>query len=93
MRDEPELDEDDQRRQPIHGVKLATSSAFPLSEHTRLNRKETVKSGSTFRSPYEKRLKLVQETLRKYSSLDDAAAAELAVHVLHALDSIPEKIR
>ena len=25
MRDEPELDEDDQRRQPIHGVKLATS--------------------------------------------------------------------
>ncbi|MGO9930005.1 MAG: DUF6307 family protein, partial [Mycobacterium sp.] len=26
-------------------------------------------------------------------SLDDAAAAELAVHVLHALDSIPEKIR
>ena len=52
-----------------------------------------MKSGSTFRSPYEKRLKLVQETLRKYSSLDDAAAAELAVHVLHALDSIPEKIR
>ncbi len=40
MRDEPELDEDDQRRQPIHGVKLATSSAFPLSEHTRLNRKK-----------------------------------------------------
>ncbi|MGZ6800159.1 MAG: DUF6307 family protein [Mycobacteriaceae bacterium] len=52
-----------------------------------------MKSGSTFRSPYEKRLKLVQETLRKYSSLDDAAAVELAVHVLHALDSIPEKIR
>jgi Family of unknown function (DUF6307) len=73
--------------------KLATSSAFPLSERTRLNRKKTVKSGSTFRSPYEKRLKLVQETLRKYSSLDDAAAGELAVHVLHALDSIPEKIR
>jgi len=64
-----------------------------MSEHTRLNREKTVKSGSTFRSPYEKRLKLVQETLRKYSSLDDAAAAELAVHVLHALDSIPEKVR
>jgi hypothetical protein len=74
-------------------VKFATSSAFPLREHTRLNRKETVKSGSTFRSPYEERLKLVEETLKKYSSLDDAAAGELAVHVLHALDSIPEKVR
>ncbi len=93
MRDEPERGEDDQRRQPIHGLKLATSSAFSFEEHTRQNRKETVKSGSTFRSPYEKRLKLVQETLRKYSSLDDAAAGELAVHVLHALDSIPEKVR
>ena len=52
-----------------------------------------MKSGSTVRSPYEKRLRLVQETLRTYSSLDDAAAGELAVHVLHALDSIPEKVR
>jgi Family of unknown function (DUF6307) len=50
-------------------------------------------SESKPRSPYEKRLKLVQETLRTYSSLDDAAVGELAVHVLHALDSIPEKVR
>jgi Family of unknown function (DUF6307) len=50
-------------------------------------------SESTLRSPYEMRVKLVQETLRAYSSLDDAAAHELAVHVLHALNSIPEKIR
>jgi hypothetical protein len=49
--------------------------------------------GTTLPSPYEKRLKLVQETLKKYSSLDDAAAGELAVHVLHALNSIPEKVR
>ena len=50
-------------------------------------------SESTLRSPYEIRLKLVQETLRAYSPLDDAAARDLAVHVLHALNSIPEKIR
>jgi hypothetical protein len=48
---------------------------------------------STYRSPYEIRVNLIQETLRKYSSLDDAAARDLAVHVLHALNSIPEKIR
>ena len=50
-------------------------------------------SDSTLRSPYEIRLKLVEDTLRTYSPLDDAAARELAVHVLHALNSIPEKIR
>jgi len=44
-------------------------------------------------SPYEIRLRLVQETLTKYSSLDAAAAREAAVHVLHALNSIPEKVR
>jgi hypothetical protein len=48
-------------------------------------------SGSTLRSPYEIRVKLVQETLRAHSSLDDAAAHELAVHVLYALNSISEK--
>jgi Family of unknown function (DUF6307) len=50
-------------------------------------------SESTLLSPYENRLKLVRDTLTTYSPLDDAAAGELAVHVLHALNSIPEKIR
>jgi hypothetical protein len=50
-------------------------------------------SESTLRSPYEMRLRLVQETLTTYSPIDGAAAGELAVHVLHALNSIPEKIR
>ena len=50
-------------------------------------------SESTRLSPYEKRLGLVRETLTTYSPLDDAAAGELAVHVLHALNSIPEKVR
>jgi Family of unknown function (DUF6307) len=50
-------------------------------------------SKSTVLSPYEKRVKLVQETLTTHSPIDDAAAGELAVHVLHALNSIPERIR
>jgi Family of unknown function (DUF6307) len=50
-------------------------------------------SKSAILSPYEKRVKLVQDTLTEHSALDDAAAGELAVHVLHALNSIPEQIR
>jgi len=54
----------------------------------------TMKSKSTtVPSPYEIRLTLVQETVRANSSLDDTAAHELAVQVLHTLNSIPEKIR
>jgi hypothetical protein len=50
-------------------------------------------SQSTLISPYEKRVKLVQDTLKAHSKIDDTAAGELAVHVLHALNSIPERIR
>ncbi len=50
-------------------------------------------SETTLRSPYEIRLELVAETLKANSPLDEAAARKLAVHVLHALNSIPEKIR
>ena len=46
-----------------------------------------------FRSPYDERLELVKNTLRTYSALDAAVAGKLAVHVLHALNSIPEKVR
>jgi len=48
---------------------------------------------STFRTPYENRVALVKDTIMGRSKLDDKAADELAVHVLHALDSIPEKMR
>ena len=46
-----------------------------------------------FRSPYQIRVNLVRDTIMARSKLGDKAAADLAVHVLHALDSIPEKIR
>lgn len=57
------------------------------------DRNETMGSKSTLLSPYEKRLKLVRETLETHSSIDDAVAGELAERVLHALNSIPEQMR
>ena len=47
----------------------------------------------TFRTPYDQRVELVTHTIETHSTLDDAAAGELALHVLHALNSIPEKVR
>ncbi|WP_194853223.1 DUF6307 family protein [Nocardia sp. SYP-A9097] len=45
------------------------------------------------KTPYEQRVNRVRDVLRTYSELDDKTATDLAVHVLHALDTIPEKIR
>ncbi|BBY44207.1 DUF6307 family protein [Mycolicibacterium celeriflavum] len=45
------------------------------------------------RTPYMKRVELVAETIKAHSKLKDEAASELAVHVLHALNSIPEQMR
>jgi len=50
-------------------------------------------SAVTFRTPYENRVGLVKDTIMVHSKLGDKAADELAVHVLQALDSIPEKMR
>jgi hypothetical protein len=44
-------------------------------------------------SPYEKRLQLVVETIQRHEKLSDQATSSLAVHVLHALDHIPERVR
>jgi hypothetical protein len=50
-------------------------------------------SPKSFRTPYDLRLELVKDTIKTHSKLGDKAASELAVHVLHALNSIPEKVR
>ena len=48
---------------------------------------------TSFRTPYDDRVDLVKGVISSHSKLDDGAAAELAVHVLRALNSIPEKMR
>lgn len=46
-----------------------------------------------FMSRYQQRVKLVRDIVQAHSQFDDKAASEIAVHVLHALDRIPEKVR
>lgn len=55
--------------------------------------RNSMASPTTFRTPYDLRVDLVKNTITAHSELDDAAAGELAVHVLYTLNSIPEKIR
>ena len=50
-------------------------------------------SPTLLRTPYDLRVELVKGAITAHSKLGDKAAAELAVHVLDVLDSIPEKIR
>lgn len=48
---------------------------------------------STYLSPYERRVKLVQDVLAEHGKLDAKDARRLAVHVLDTLDHIPERVR
>jgi hypothetical protein len=50
-------------------------------------------SNGTYVSLYEQRVKLVADALTAHSELTSRAAAELAAHVLYALDHIPERVR
>jgi hypothetical protein len=63
-------------------------------ERTCSTEKDTLMaSPTTLRSPYILRLELVRDTLKSHSKLGDKEASQLAEHVLHALNSIPEKMR
>jgi uncharacterized protein DUF6307 len=46
-----------------------------------------------YMSGYDRRVKITADALVRHSKLTEAAAVKLAVHVLHALDHIPEKVR
>lgn len=50
-------------------------------------------TATPFLSPYDQRLKLVKNIVTTHSKIDDVAASEIAVLVLRALDTIPEKVR
>ena len=47
----------------------------------------------TYVSRYDQRVKPVADALIAHSKLTEDAAREAAVHVLHALDHEPEKVR
>ena len=44
-------------------------------------------------SLYEQRIRLVADALTQHSKLSAKDASDLAVHVLYAIDHIPEKVR
>lgn len=48
---------------------------------------------TTYVSVYDQRIKLVAAALTENSKMAEKAAVKLAVHVLHAIDRIPERIR
>lgn len=48
---------------------------------------------STFTSAYDRRHKMVEDVLTGRTELGGKAARDLAVHVLRALDHIPERVR
>ncbi|WP_255621879.1 DUF6307 family protein [Pseudonocardia sp. DSM 110487] len=50
-------------------------------------------STRTHISLYEQRLQLVAHALTENSKLSEKVASDLAVHVLYAIDHIPEKVR
>lgn len=50
-------------------------------------------TASDYVSLYERRLKLVQDTLTEHSKLGAKSTRALAVQVLSALDHIPEQVR
>jgi Family of unknown function (DUF6307) len=50
-------------------------------------------STGNYISFYEQRIHLVADALTQHSKLSEKDATDLAVHVLHAIDHIPEKVR
>ncbi|MFS8096943.1 DUF6307 family protein [Lentzea alba] len=48
---------------------------------------------STYMSAYERRVKMVEDVLTGRTKMGGKAARDLAVHVLRALDHIPERVR
>ena len=69
------------------------SGSSVASESCSTEKENAMSSPTTFRTPHDLRIELIKDTIKTHSKLGDKAASELAVHVLHALNSIPEKLR
>jgi hypothetical protein len=50
-------------------------------------------SARNYISLYDQRVRLVAHAVNQHSTLSEKDALDLAVHVLHAIDHIPEKVR
>ncbi len=70
----------------VEGVERCHIDLTGLTEQDAMNAPPT-----TIRTPYQRRVELVKETLLTSAALDDDSAGKLAVQVLHALDTIPRE--
>ncbi|HVK19873.1 MAG TPA: DUF6307 family protein [Actinokineospora sp.] len=52
-----------------------------------------MKIETKFVSRYERRVRLVQDIVRKHTELDDTASAALATEMVRVIDTVPEKTR
>jgi hypothetical protein len=66
----------------------------PSGDHPHFGREPNmVTTKPIYISLYDQRVLLVAHALKQNSKLGETEAAELAVHVLYAIDHIPEKVR
>ncbi|KZM71660.1 hypothetical protein AWN90_02750 [Nocardia terpenica] len=77
----------------MRGPDRETARAYQPDQADHENPLPDRKQEMATKTPYERRMTRVRDVVREYSDLDDSAATALAVQVLRALDSIPEKIR
>lgn len=79
---------DDAQRGIVRGIgQLGCERTCPTKKETEMA------SPTTLRTPYDVRVDMVKDAITAHSKMKDQDASELAVHVLHALNSIPEKVR
>ncbi len=48
---------------------------------------------AAFASRYDQRVRLVRDVLKENTKLSDTACQDLAVRLLHTMDTIPEQMR
>ena len=80
---------DDAQRSTVNGIEQLGC------ERTCSTKKENKMASptTTLRTPYDVRVDMVKDAIMAHSKIKDHDANDLAVHVLHALNSIPEKVR
>lgn len=81
----------DSRHRAPEPTSRRAASGSTVSTHRARRKSETM--STQYVSRYDARVDLVRRTLREHSNLEEKAAADLAVHVLHVLDHLPEQVR
>jgi Family of unknown function (DUF6307) len=77
----------------IAATNPSTPDPDPTPSISSFSKGKIMTGNGKYVSLYDQRVKLVADALTAHSKLNGKAATELAVHVLYALDHIPERVR